>query len=130
MRRFELEIYKVVSICADTSKSYNNGLGYSATSSSIGHSNFSTAASDDTCLNGEILLIPNLKIYSFSDLKLSTKNFKSDSVLGIGGFGTVYKGWVDEKTLAPTKAGTGMIVAIKKLNSESTQGFEEWQVYN
>lgn len=120
----------VVSICADTSKSYSNGLGYSATSSSIGNSHFSTAASDDTCLNGEILPIPNLKIYGFSELKLSTKNFKSDSVLGIGGFGTVYKGWVDEKTLAPTKAGTGMIVAIKKLNSESTQGFEEWQVYN
>lgn len=111
----------------DTSKSYSNGLGYSATSGSIGRSNFSAAASDDTCLNGEILPIPNLKIYSFSDLKLATKSFKPDSVLGIGGFGTVYKGWVDEKTLAPTKAGTGMIVAIKKLNSESTQGFEEWQ---
>ncbi|XP_049365348.1 probable serine/threonine-protein kinase PIX13 [Solanum verrucosum] len=111
----------------DTSKSYSNGVGYSATSGSIGCSNFSAAASEDTCLNGEILPIPNLKIYSFSDLKLCTKNFKPDSVLGIGGFGTVYKGWVDEKTLAPTKAGTGMIVAIKKLNSESTQGFEEWQ---
>lgn len=111
----------------DTSKSYSTGVGYSATSGSIGCSNFSAAASEDICLNGEILPIPNLKIYSFSDLKLSTKNFKSDSVLGIGGFGTVYKGWVDEKTLAPTKAGTGMIVAIKKLNSESTQGFEEWQ---
>lgn len=111
----------------DTSKNYSNGLGYSATSSSIGHSHFSAAASDDSCLNGEILPIPNLKIFSFSDLKLSTKNFKSDSVLGIGGFGTVYKGWVDEKTLSPTKAGSGIIVAIKKLNSESTQGFEEWQ---
>lgn len=111
----------------DTSKNYSNGLGYSATSSSIGRSNFSVAASDDTCLNGEILPTPNLKIYSFSDLKLSTKNFKSDSVLGIGGFGTVYKGWVDERTLAPTKTGNGIIVAIKKLNSESTQGFEEWQ---
>uniref|UniRef100_M1BLW1 non-specific serine/threonine protein kinase n=1 Tax=Solanum tuberosum TaxID=4113 RepID=M1BLW1_SOLTU len=111
----------------DTSKSYSNGVGYSATSGSIGCSNFSAAASEDTCLNGEILPIPNLKIYSFSDLKLSTKNFKPDSVLGIGGFGTVYKGWVDEKTLTPTKPGTGMIVAIKKLNSESTQGFEEWQ---
>ncbi|OIS98338.1 PREDICTED: probable serine/threonine-protein kinase Cx32, chloroplastic isoform X2 [Nicotiana attenuata] len=111
----------------DTSKNYSSGVGYSATSSSIGNSRFSAAASDDTCLNGEILPTPNLKIFSFSDLKLATKNFKSDSVLGVGGFGTVYKGWVDEKTLAPTKAGIGMIVAIKKLNSESTQGFEEWQ---
>ncbi|XP_059282686.1 probable serine/threonine-protein kinase PIX13 [Lycium ferocissimum] len=122
--------FSVKQFTPDTSKNYSNGLGYSAiTSSRIGHGHFSTTASDDnTCLNGgQILPIPNLKIYSFSDLKLSTKNFKSDSVLGIGGFGTVYKGWVDEKTLAPAKAGSGMNVAIKKLNSESTQGFEEWQ---
>ncbi|XP_060189416.1 probable serine/threonine-protein kinase PIX13 [Lycium barbarum] len=122
--------FSVRQFTPDTSKNYSNGLGYSAiTSSSTGHGHFSTAASDDnTCLNGgQILPFPNLKIYSFADLKLSAKNFKSDSVLGIGGFGTVFKGWVDEKTLAPTKAGSGMNVAIKKLNSESTQGIEEWQ---
>ena len=73
---------------------------------------------------------PNLKIFSFSDLKAATRNFKSDNVLGIGGFGTVFKGRVDEKTLAPCKAGTGMVVAIKKLNPESMQGFQEWQVTN
>lgn len=61
-------------------------------------------------------------------MKSATKNFKSDSVLGVGGFGTVYKGWVDEKTLAATRPGIGIVVAIKKLNSESMQGFEEWQV--
>ncbi|CAI9110497.1 OLC1v1010542C1 [Oldenlandia corymbosa var. corymbosa] len=66
-------------------------------------------------------------MYSFSDMKSATKNFKSDTVLGVGGFGTVFKGWVDEKTLAPSKFGSGMMVAIKKLNSESMQGFEEWQ---
>ncbi|KAM3709979.1 hypothetical protein ACB098_02G216500 [Castanea mollissima] len=64
---------------------------------------------------------------SILNLKTATKNFKSDSVLGEGGFGKVFKGWVDEKTLAPSKAGIGMIVAIKKLNSESMQGFQEWQ---
>lgn len=56
------------------------------------------------------------------------KSFKSDTVLGIGGFGTVFKGWVDEKTLSPSRISTGMIVAIKKLNPESMQGFNEWQV--
>ncbi|XP_016472055.2 putative serine/threonine-protein kinase PIX13 [Nicotiana tabacum] len=108
----------------DTSK--NSGVGFS-TSSSAGHSRFSATASEDSYFNGEILPTPNLKTYSFSDLKAATRNFKSDTVLGIGGFGTVFKGWVDEKTLTPTKAGTGMVVAIKKLNSESMQGFEEWQ---
>lgn len=45
-------------------------------------------------------------------------------VLGEGGFGKVFRGYLDEKT--PTKSGT--VVAVKKLNSESWQGFEEWQV--
>ncbi|KAH0719165.1 hypothetical protein KY285_015196 [Solanum tuberosum] len=110
----------------DTSKNYSSGVGFS-TGSSTGRSRFSVAASEDSCLNGEILPTPNLKTYSFSDLKAATRNFKSDTVLGVGGFGTVFKGWVDEKTLTPTKVGTGMVVAIKKLNSESVQGFEEWQ---
>ena len=51
-----------------------------------------------------------------------------DSVLGEGGSERVYKGWVDEKTRAPTRNGTGIVVAVKKLNSESMQGYEEWQV--
>lgn len=49
-------------------------------------------------------------------------------MLGQGGFGKVYRGWVDVKTLAPSKAGSGMMVAIKRLNSESVQGFAEWRV--
>ncbi|XP_052189550.1 probable serine/threonine-protein kinase PIX13 isoform X2 [Diospyros lotus] len=112
-----------------TSNGYSNGGVLSATtSSSAGQSQFSAAAaSDDACLTGEILPAPNLKVYSVADLKTATRNFKSDMVLGIGGFGTVYKGWVDEKTLAPSKLGAGMLVAIKKLNPESLQGFEEWQ---
>ncbi|KAL6993363.1 putative serine/threonine-protein kinase pix13 [Sarracenia purpurea var. burkii] len=121
-----------------SSKSYSDAGGFSATSSSAG-GGFSASsssaglnrswagASDDARLNGEILVTPNLKVYSFDDLKSATKNFKSDSVLGIGGFGTVYKGWVDEKTLAPSKPGTGMVVAVKKLHPESMQGFQEWQ---
>ncbi|KAK4409541.1 putative serine/threonine-protein kinase PIX13, partial [Sesamum angolense] len=110
-----------------TSRDYSSGGGLSATSSSAGLSRFSPALSDDAYLAGEILPIPNLKIYSFSDLRNATRSFKSDMVLGVGGFGTVYKGWVDEKTLMPSKIGTGMMVAIKKLNPESMQGFEEWQ---
>ncbi|KAH6825710.1 Protein kinase superfamily protein [Perilla frutescens var. hirtella] len=112
-----------------TSRDYSNGGGLSGTSSSAGLSRFSAAFSDDAGVaGGDILLpTPNLKVYSFADLKNATRNFKSDMVLGVGGFGTVYKGWVDEKTLVPSKLGTGMLVAIKKLNHESMQGFEEWQ---
>lgn len=103
-----------------------SGGGSSATTGSTS----TGGLSDSFSLNeGEIMATPNLKIYSFSDMKTATKSFKSDTVLGIGGFGTVFKGWVDEKTLAPSRMGTGIIVAIKKLNPESMQGFDEWQVY-
>ncbi|XP_057480523.1 probable serine/threonine-protein kinase PBL3 [Actinidia eriantha] len=68
----------------------------------------------------------NLKAFSFNDLKNATKNFRSDSLLGEGGFGWVFKGWIDENTFAPSKPGTGIVVAIKKLKTESSQGHREW----
>ncbi|GMY11096.1 probable serine/threonine-protein kinase PIX13 [Fagus crenata] len=103
----------------------SKNIGSSATSSSTFKSQFSDL--DEIYPDGQILETPNLKEFSFTDLKTATKNFKTDSLLGEGGFGKVFKGWVDEKTLAPSKFGTGMIVAIKKLNSESMQGLQEWQ---
>ncbi|KAF2318816.1 hypothetical protein GH714_010940 [Hevea brasiliensis] len=45
---------------------------------------------------GEILQSSNLKSFSYSELKAATRNFRPDSVLGEGGFGCVYKGWIDE----------------------------------
>lgn len=68
----------------------------------------------------------NLKSFSFNDLKIATKNFRPESVLGEGGFGCVFKGWIDGNTLAPTKPGTGIVVAIKRLKPESFQGHREW----
>ncbi|KAG6503860.1 hypothetical protein ZIOFF_036184 [Zingiber officinale] len=82
---------------------------------------------EDVCLEGQILEVPNLRIFTFAELKSATRNFKPESVLGEGGFGRVYKGWVDKKTLNPTKSGVGIIVAVKKLNPESVQGLEEWE---
>jgi hypothetical protein len=69
-----------------------------------------------------------LRVFSFTELKVATRNFKSDTLLGEGGFGQVYKGWLDEK--APGRNGSGTVIAVKRLNSESLQGFEEWQVFN
>ncbi|KAL6506161.1 putative serine/threonine-protein kinase pbl3 [Orobanche gracilis] len=68
----------------------------------------------------------NLKSFTLSDLKSATRNFRSDSLLGEGGFGYVFKGWIDEHTFAPSKPGTGMVVAVKKLKLESFQGHREW----
>lgn len=77
---------------------------------------------------GTILETPNLRIFTYAELKAATRNFKPDSMLGEGGFGRVYKGWVDEKTMNPVRSGTGMVIAVKKLSQESVQGLQEWQV--
>lgn len=69
-----------------------------------------------------------LKSFSFIDLKNATKNFRSESLLGEGGFGCVFKGWIDEHSYLPTKPGTGIVVAVKKLKRESLQGYKEWLV--
>lgn len=77
---------------------------------------------------GEILQSSNLKSFCFADLKMATRNFRPDSVLGEGGFGSVFKGWIDENSFAATKPGTGMVIAVKRLNQDGFQGHKEWLV--
>lgn len=112
------------------SRGYINGEGTSSSSTgAVLHSLSWASLSDESCFTGEILATPYLRTYSFAELRIAAKNFKGDMVLGVGGFGTVYKGWVDGKTLAPSRSmATAILVAIKKLNPESAQGFKEWQV--
>ncbi|KAJ0712310.1 putative protein kinase RLK-Pelle-CrRLK1L-1 family [Helianthus annuus] len=56
--------------------------------------------------------------FSLKEMKVATCEFDAKCVIGRGGFGTVYKGCIDE---AKT------IVAIKRLNSSSKQGIREFR---
>uniref|UniRef100_A0A7N0T0I2 Protein kinase domain-containing protein n=1 Tax=Kalanchoe fedtschenkoi TaxID=63787 RepID=A0A7N0T0I2_KALFE len=95
-----------------TSNSANSGA-----SNGSGGSSFSAGSASDISFNeGQILPTSNLRIFSFLELKAATKNFRADALLGEGGFGGVYKGWIG-----------GAVVAVKKLDAESSQGFEEWE---
>ncbi|CAH8286468.1 unnamed protein product [Eruca vesicaria subsp. sativa] len=93
--------------------------------SNIGRRNQFLGNASDGC--GQILESTNVKLYSFLDLKTATMNFKPDLLLGQGGFGEIYKGWIHAKTLAPSIADSGMTVAIRRLNSEYVHDLEDWQ---
>ncbi|KAM1033834.1 hypothetical protein ACFX13_038071 [Malus domestica] len=71
--------------------------------------------------------IPKLKEFTLADLKKCTRDFRPDTILGEGGFGRVFKGWVDPVTYAPSKVGVGLAVAVKKSSEDSYQGHQEWQ---
>lgn len=74
----------------------------------------------------ELLSASHLRKFSFNDLRTATRNFRPDSLLGEGGFGHVFKGWIDEHGTAPVKPGTGLVVAVKILNPDGLQGHKEW----
>lgn len=98
-----------------------------STVSSGGQSSCSEFVEDKLFPNGRILPSANLRIFTLAELRSATKNFRPDMLLGQGGFGKVYKAWVHKKTLHPAKPGQGMPVAVKRLNSHSMQGWDEWQ---
>ncbi|KAE9449381.1 hypothetical protein C3L33_18731, partial [Rhododendron williamsianum] len=86
--------------------------------------NFSSSAASGgkkAYLKGKILITPDLRIFSFSELKTATKSFSKDRLVGEGAFGKVYKGRLDEEN------GSGLVFAVKKLNPEGFQGLQEWQ---
>lgn len=64
--------------------------------------------------------------FTFQELKSATGNFRPDSILGEGGFGYVFKGWIEENGTAPAKPGTGITIAVKSLKQDALQGHREW----
>ncbi|KAL1803896.1 hypothetical protein ACET3Z_032543 [Daucus carota] len=71
----------------------------------------------------KVLQPSKLKNFSFDELRVATRNFHPDSMIGNGDYGEVFKGWVDENTFAAVKQGTGLVIAVKKLHSTS---FRRW----
>ncbi|XP_020582746.1 probable serine/threonine-protein kinase PBL17 [Phalaenopsis equestris] len=65
----------------------------------------------------------NVSIFTYNELRLATKNFRADQVLGQGGFGTVFKGIIEESIRAGFQSTP---VAVKVLNPEGIQGDREW----
>ncbi|KAK3030843.1 hypothetical protein RJ639_035772 [Escallonia herrerae] len=74
----------------------------------------------------ELKIASQLRKFTFNELKSATRNFRPDSLLGEGGFGCVFKGWVNLNGTTPVKSGTGLTVAVKTLNHDGIQGHKEW----
>ncbi|KAL6311645.1 hypothetical protein AAG906_025662 [Vitis piasezkii] len=56
--------------------------------------------------------------FTLQEVKVATNNFDQVFIIGVGGFGNVYKGYINGGTTP---------VAIKRLNPESQQGAQEFQ---
>lgn len=67
----------------------------------------------------------DLHVFTLAELKMVTQSFSSGHLIGEGGFGPVYKGFVDEKLRPGLKAQP---VAVKLLDKEGHQGHREWLV--
>ncbi|KAL8153536.1 hypothetical protein V2J09_011296 [Rumex salicifolius] len=65
----------------------------------------------------------NVDIFTFEEMKMATKHFRPDLVIGEGGFGVVYRGIIDESVRPGYKT---VEVAIKQLNPNGFQGDREW----
>ncbi|XP_050237649.1 serine/threonine-protein kinase PBL34-like isoform X1 [Mercurialis annua] len=105
----------------DTSRDQPTAPVISSTTTSNTESNSSTSK-----LEEELKIASRLRKFTFNDLKLATRNFRPESLLGEGGFGCVFKGWIEENGTAPVKPGTGLTVAVKTLNHDGLQGHKEW----
>ncbi|XP_022948799.1 receptor-like protein kinase FERONIA [Cucurbita moschata] len=58
------------------------------------------------------------RYFSLAEIKSATKNFDDIFIIGVGGFGNVYKGYVDDGAT---------LVAIKRLKPGSKQGAHEFK---
>ncbi|TXG49553.1 hypothetical protein EZV62_025428 [Acer yangbiense] len=65
---------------------------------------------------GGVQILKNVHAFSYNELKTATNGFRSSNKIGEGGFGSVYKGRLED----------GTVVAVKVLSVKSKQGEKEF----
>ncbi|CAH2042973.1 unnamed protein product [Thlaspi arvense] len=68
---------------------------------------------------GEIQLHELCRCFSFVDMQLATNNFNDSLVVGVEGFGKVYKGLIHHD-------GGAITIIVKRLNTHSNLGTQEF----
>ncbi|GFP95951.1 probable receptor-like protein kinase at1g30570 [Phtheirospermum japonicum] len=67
--------------------------------------------------NGQLNAVRSGRRFTLTEIKSATNSFDEGLVIGVGGFGKVYKAEIDENTL----------VAVKRSNPQSQQGLTEFE---
>ncbi|XP_051124938.1 probable receptor-like protein kinase At1g30570 [Andrographis paniculata] len=67
--------------------------------------------------NGQYGITRSGRRFTLAEIRAATQNFDESLLIGVGGFGKVYQGKIDESTL----------VAIKRANPQSQQGLMEFE---
>ncbi|XP_042423800.1 G-type lectin S-receptor-like serine/threonine-protein kinase At4g27290 [Zingiber officinale] len=60
---------------------------------------------------------PELPLYGMHSIRTATNGLSRDNIIGIGGFGLIYKGKLED----------GQEVAVKRLSKDSAQGIDEFK---
>ncbi|RVW80628.1 probable serine/threonine-protein kinase PBL11 [Vitis vinifera] len=65
--------------------------------------------------------------FSYNVLHAATNKFSNKNLIGRGGFGDVFKGWIHSCAKTPAKPNDGQAIAVKRLRNKQPQGHEAWQ---
>lgn len=81
-------------------------------------------ATTSTLMQTTSLRTPELRVFTFTELKAACQGFSRSNLVGEGGFGCVYRGFI--KDTNSTDPQSSKEVALKLLNRNGQQGHKEW----
>lgn len=77
----------------------------------------------------EVFHAYKLKHFCHRLLEAATGKFSEKNLIGQGGFGDVYIGYINSRTMTAVKRKDGdFAVAVKRLRRKGFQGQDEWEV--
>ena len=70
-----------------------------------------------------------LKRFNYKVLKDATGNFNCMNLIGQGGYGDVYKGYLTYCTMSAARSNEGFPIAVKRIRMPGAKSDEAWLVW-